>query len=329
MNPARLLVLLISLPLLLGGCGEKPTVKPVAEVKTVKEEVLNLNEEIQVKESITEVSGKNLENKIAEVDHESDLVIAIENIDSVDSKFKIHDRKIKYQVQDGQVIIKGYDEDLSGDLIIPSVIEDKPVISIGERAFSFCKTLRSVAIPDSVVSIGEDAFTYCDNLEIVTIPDSVKIIGLGAFGDCASLKEVEIPHGVTTILPLTFKNCRSLTRVSIPNSVKSIEGAAFQSCKMLMHINIPDSVTTIGESAFFLCSNLDDVIIPASVTTIGAKAFILCNKLKSITFLGDPPKINGKGFFGPSQPTIYRKAEAKGWESTWQKSPVKLISEKP
>ena len=39
--------------------------------------------------------------------------------------------------------------------------------------------------------------------------------------------------------------------------------------------------------------------------------------------------INGEGFFGPSQPTIYRKAEAKGWESTWQKSPVKLISEKP
>ena len=80
-----------------------------------------------------------MENKIAEVDHESDLVIAIENIDSVDSKFKIHDRKIKYQVQDGQVIIKGYDEDLSGDLIIPSVIEDKPVISIGERAFLFVR----------------------------------------------------------------------------------------------------------------------------------------------------------------------------------------------
>ena len=75
--------------LLLGGCGEKGKVEPVAEVKTAKEEVINLNEEIQVKESITEVSGKKQELKIAEVDHESDLVIAIENIDSVDSKFKI------------------------------------------------------------------------------------------------------------------------------------------------------------------------------------------------------------------------------------------------
>ena len=77
-----------------------------------------------------------------------------------------------------------------------------------------------------------------------------------------------------------------------------------------MHINIPDSVTTIGESAFFLCSNLDDVIIPASVTTIGAKAFILCNKLKSLTFLGDPPKINGKGF-GALAPQFIAKQKLK------------------
>ena len=33
MNPARLLVLLVSLPLFVGGCGEKPKVEPVAEAK--------------------------------------------------------------------------------------------------------------------------------------------------------------------------------------------------------------------------------------------------------------------------------------------------------
>ena len=37
MNLLRLLVLLVSLPLLLGGCGEKSTVKPVIEGESVGE----------------------------------------------------------------------------------------------------------------------------------------------------------------------------------------------------------------------------------------------------------------------------------------------------
>ena len=50
MNPVLLLLIIVTLPLLLGGCGKKAKVEPVAEVKTAKEEVINLNEEIQVKE---------------------------------------------------------------------------------------------------------------------------------------------------------------------------------------------------------------------------------------------------------------------------------------
>ena len=60
--PARLLVLLVSLPLLLGGCGEKATVEPVAEVKPVEEKVLEVEEEVNYKE--LEISG-NLFNEIA------------------------------------------------------------------------------------------------------------------------------------------------------------------------------------------------------------------------------------------------------------------------
>ena len=122
---------------------------------------------------------------------------------------------------------------------------------------------------------------------------------------CESLKSITIPQGVTTILPITFNGCRSLTSLTIPDSVTSIEGAAFQACERLMNLTIP-----------------------ASVTNIGAKAFIFCNKLKSLTFLGDPPKVD-KSIFGPTKPIIYRKAEVKGWETTWKGSPVKLISEKP
>ena len=39
MNPVPLFLIIVTLPLLLGGCGEKATVEPVAEVKPVEEKV--------------------------------------------------------------------------------------------------------------------------------------------------------------------------------------------------------------------------------------------------------------------------------------------------
>ena len=87
-------------------------------------------------------------------------------------------------------------------------------------------------------------------------------------------------------------------------------------------------VTSIGEVAFQDCKSLTSVTIPDSVTSIGNEAFYGCTSLTTVTFLGDAPK-EGKEIFSRSTPTIYRKAEAKGWGDTWGKRPVKLISEKP
>ena len=55
MNPLRLLVLLVSLPLLLGGCGEKPTVEPVAETKPELEGVNR--DELELREGIIYLKG--------------------------------------------------------------------------------------------------------------------------------------------------------------------------------------------------------------------------------------------------------------------------------
>ena len=57
-------------------------------------------------------------------------------------------------------------------------------------------------------------------------------------------------------------------------------------------------------------------------------AFIDCNNLTIVAFLGDAPNIENDAFEG-SSPTIYRKADAKGWGDTLAGRPVKLITEKP
>ena len=66
---------------------------------------------------------------------------------------------------------------------------------IGPDAFSRCKVLTSITIPNSVTSIGHDAFSGCSCLTSITIPNSVTSIGHNAFYGCKSLTKIIIPLG--------------------------------------------------------------------------------------------------------------------------------------
>ena len=62
--------------------------------------------------------------------------------------------------------------------------------SIGNYAFSGCRSLTSVTIGKGVTSIGDWAFGDCSNLTSVTIPTSVTIISDSAFESCDNLTDV-------------------------------------------------------------------------------------------------------------------------------------------
>ena len=85
--------------------------------------------------------------------------------------------------------------------------------SIGGTAFSDCRSLTSITIPDSVTKIGYSAFESCISLTSVTIPNSVTKIGYSAFESCSSLKSVTIGNGVTTIEFSAFESCSSLRTI--------------------------------------------------------------------------------------------------------------------
>mgnify|MGYP003521343396 CR=1 FL=1 len=67
-----------------------------------------------------------------------------------------------------------YSNEYSGNVVIPSSVtysgNTYAVTSIGERAFSECKGLTSITIPNSVTSIGVRAFSDCKGLTSISIP---------------------------------------------------------------------------------------------------------------------------------------------------------------
>ena len=172
------------------------------------------------------------------------------------------------------------------------------VTTIGEGAFSNCKSLISINIPNSVTTIGKGAFKGCKSLISINIPNSVTTIGRGAFVRCDSLTSINIPNSVTTIGEHAFWGCKSLVNINIPNSVTTIGKLAFDDCKSLTNINIPNSVTTIGKLAFWDCKSLVNINIPNSVTTIGDWAFAGCDSLTSINIPNSVTTIGNWAFRG-------------------------------
>ncbi len=109
--------------------------------------------------------------------------------------------------------------DLSGDLTIPEMVTYSgttySVTTIGKEAFSHCRDLTSVTIPNSVTTIGNDAFYGCSGLTSVTIPNSVTTIGSVAFYGCSGLTSVTIPNSVTTIGSDAFYYCNEQSRLVV------------------------------------------------------------------------------------------------------------------
>ena len=205
----------------------------------------------------------------------------------------------------GKGEMKNYTESPWSGSNLKRIIIGDSVTTIGNYAFSACRSLTSVTISNSITTIGYSAFSGCSSLTSVTIPNSVTIISNEAFSGCSSLTSVTIPNSVTTISGELFFHCSSLTSVIIPNSVTTIEPAAFVSCSSLTSISIPNSVTTIGIAAFTDCSSLTSVTIPNSVTTIGEQAFHYCSSLTSVTIGNNVTTIGDKAFSNDNAKIIW------------------------
>ena len=93
-----------------------------------------------------------------------------------------------------------------------------------------CTSLISVYIPQNITMLNR-AFYECSSLKYIKIPSSIQEINGASFRRCAKLEKVIIPYGVTTIGAnggmRTFQDCASLSYIEIPSSVTSLGSFAF------------------------------------------------------------------------------------------------------
>lgn len=187
-----------------------------------------------------------------------------------------------------------YNNRYKGDIIIPSTITyenvNYTVICIAKDAFSYCKGLKSVTLPETLTTIEEWAFNSSTLKEIV-IPNSVTTIENQAFNMCDSLESICLSDNLTKIEQSTFFCCKKLKSISLPDKITEIGNRAFEGCKALETVHLPANLLLLGQQVFRDCSSLEEIKLPESLLTIGARAFWQC-KLKTIVI---PDNVVGVG----------------------------------
>ena len=257
---------------------------------------------------------------------------------------------------------------------------------IYEYAFYKNTNVTSVVIPEGVTSIGDSAFYYCSSLKTVTFRDNSQLTSIGdyAFDGCSSLTSITIPSGVTSIGRNAFLNCYKLVEVydlTGPDGLQITKGSTgngnvgryadyvytdketdlkqkalgdyiFYYNNGVMYLlsytgndkelklpsidkvkeefkDFSGDTYEIYEYAFYENTNITSVVIPNCVTSIGNSAFRDCSSLRSITIPESVTSIEYYAFYyctSLTSITIPESVTSIGSRAFWQCSSLTSIT---
>jgi hypothetical protein len=80
--------------------------------------------------------------------------------------------KIKFEIASNVVRVSAADYSISGDVVIPTTYDNRPVQRIVDNGFRNCTYITNVVIPPSITYIGTYAFAGCQNLTTITFGGS-------------------------------------------------------------------------------------------------------------------------------------------------------------
>ena len=228
---------------------------------------------------------------------------------------------------------------------VPKTLETVVITNsttIGSYAFSKCKNLKNIVIPNSVKTIEENAFNNCMNLTSIEISSSIKYINEYAFNECENLMNVYYTGTIEDWCNIEFingyanpmlyaKNFYMLNddneyykveKIKIPDTITKIGNFQFDGFEQLKEVEISESVISFGKSAFNWCRELETILIPESVTSIGAYSFYRCYNLTNISIPKSVEMIGERAFENCNSLSIYCEfsSQPDEWDSLWNSS---------
>lgn len=148
--------------------------------------------------------------------------------------------------------------------------------------YPLAKASPTLSIPEGVETIAKMAFTECKTIQSVIIPDSVKSIGFWGFRHCTNLKDLTIGKGLEVIKDRAFEYCESLVSLELPDGITSIGKYSFAYCKSLKSLSFPTSLTVLNEGLFMLCTALENVYLHDNLE-LGYGVFTSCTAIIAFT----------------------------------------------
>ena len=163
---------------------------------------------------------------------------------------------------------------------IRRLVVGEGITAIGAKAFSDCKNLSDVSLPETLEKIGEEAFLGCDSLKAMKLPDRIRELSTYCFSEATkkfvlsglktetgnTLGSWDIPFSIPgdpekyiyaysetgVYLGLTLFEPLSLTaeQVVFPEGTETIREGFFEGMKNLKSARIPATVRSLSIASF-------------------------------------------------------------------------------
>ena len=125
----------------------------------------------------------------------------------------VNEQNSSYASQSGVL----YDKAKTGIRYVPEALEGEIVIPEGVTQISAetfkSRLITSVRLPASLKYIGDEAFSDCRQLQTVTIPEESNLTSFGSYSffNCSMLGSIVIPAKTVTIGSSAFVGCTALS----------------------------------------------------------------------------------------------------------------------
>ena len=196
-------------------------------------------------------------------------------------------------------------DNISGEVVIPDLINNYPVVSIGggTKETTVVKNgVTSISVPLTVTRINDYAFNKIVSLKDFQYKDTIKngvqitgnlnYVGNYAFSGCSGIRNVILSSDGGSVSNYAFSECVSLEELNLYSFHGSIGSYAFSDCTSLKELYL-GNITNLGDyvfkgnkslvgveinypnltNQFQDCYNLETIVFGDKVTSVGQDAF--------------------------------------------------------